>query len=156
MVTRICPRVKQISLVVAAGGKAGFLHAVRLRCRQLEDMIFMRKNWMPGRRHGLHRLPEFAENRVAEMQNRAKEFSEYEGNRNRAPDRRPRPRGHPQGDPPHHAYPRGRPVTDNIGTVGTILLCYGRFDQTARVEVVHSDENADPDRGDTGGVELKA
>ena len=35
---------------------------------------------------------------------------------------RPRPRGHPQGDPPHHAYPRGRPVVDDIGTVGKILL----------------------------------
>ena len=90
------------------------------------------------------------------MQNRAKEFSEYEGNRNRAPDRRPRPRGHPQGDPPHHAYPRGRPVVDDIGTVGEILLRDGRFGQEARVEVVHSDENAGPDRGDTGGVELKA
>lgn len=56
------------------------------------------------------------------MQNRAKEFSEYEGNRNRAPDRRPRPRGHSQGDPPHHAYPRGRPVADDIGTVGEIQL----------------------------------
>ena len=28
----------------------------------------------------------------------------------------------PQGDPPHHENPRGRPVTDNIGTVGKILL----------------------------------
>lgn len=110
---------------------------------------------MLHKRHGLHRLPEFAENRVAEMQNRAKEFSEYEGNRNRAPDRRPRPRGHPQGDPPHHAYPRGRPVTDNIGTVGEILLCDGRFGQTARVEVVHSDEGTSLDRGNPGGVREK-
>ena len=47
----------------------------------------------------------------------------YESNRNRAPDRRPWPCGHSQGDPPHHAHPRGRPVTDNIGTVGAILLC---------------------------------
>ena len=30
-------------------------------------------------------------------------------------------------------------VTDNIGTVGTILLCDGRFGQEARLEVVHSD-----------------
>ena len=29
----------------------------------------------------------------------------YESNRHRAPHRRPGPRGHPQGDPPHHAYP---------------------------------------------------
>ena len=80
----------------------------------------------------------------------------YESNRHRAPHRRPGPRGHPQGDPPHHAYPRGRPVVDDIGTVGEILLRDGRFGQEARVEVVHSDENAGPDRGDTGGVELKA
>ena len=99
---------------------------------------------MLHKRHGLHRLPEFAENRVAEMQNRAKEFSEYEGNRNRAPDRRPRPRGHPQGDPPHHAYPRGRPVADSIDTVGSILLCNGQFGQTEWVEVVHSDEKTGP------------
>ena len=46
----------------------------------------------------------------------------YESNRNRTPNRRPRAGGDPQGDPPHHAYPRGRPVTDNIGTVGEILL----------------------------------
>ena len=47
----------------------------------------------------------------------------YESNRNRTPNRRPGAGGDPQGDPPHHAYPRGRPVTDNIGTVGAILLC---------------------------------
>ena len=111
---------------------------------------------MLHKRHGLHRLPEFAEKRVAEMQNRAKEFSEYEGNRIRAPDRRPRPRGNPQGDPPHHAYPRGRPVADDVDTVGTILLRHVRFVQTTGVGVVHSDENAGSDRGDTGGVELKA
>lgn len=50
--------------------------------------VSQRKNENALARHGLHRLPEFAENRVAETQNRAKEFSEYEGNRNRAPDRR--------------------------------------------------------------------
>ena len=46
----------------------------------------------------------------------------YESNRNRAADRRPWPGSHSQGDPPHHAYPRGRPVADDIDTVGTILL----------------------------------
>ena len=51
----------------------------------------------------------------------------YESNRNRAPHRRPWPRGDPQRDPPHHAYPRGRPVTDNIGSVGKILLCHAGF-----------------------------
>ena len=62
-----------------------------------------------------------------------------ESNRNCQTDRRPWPRCHSQGDPPHHENPRGRPVTDNIGTVGTILLCDGRFGQEARLEVVHSD-----------------
>ena len=37
---------------------------------------------------------------------------------------RPGPGGHPQGDPPHHAHPGGRPVTDDIDTVGKILLRY--------------------------------
>ena len=45
-----------------------------------------------------------------------------ESNRNCQTDRRPWPRCHSQGDPPHHENPRGRPVTDNIGTVGKILL----------------------------------
>ena len=45
-----------------------------------------------------------------------------ESNRNCQTDRRPWPRCHSQGDPPHHEKPRGRPVTDNIGTVGKILL----------------------------------
>ena len=35
--------------------------------------------------------------------------------------------------------PGGGTVTDNIGTVGTILLCDGRFGQEAGLEVVHSD-----------------
>ena len=47
-----------------------------------------------------------------------------ESNRNCQTDRRPWPRCHSQGDPPHHENPRGRPVTDNIGTVGKILLCH--------------------------------
>ena len=48
----------------------------------------------------------------------------YESYRHRPPDRRPRPGRHPQGDPPHPPHPRGRPVADNIGTVGEILLCH--------------------------------
>ena len=46
----------------------------------------------------------------------------YESNRNCAPHRRPRPRRYSQGNPKNHAYPRGRPVTDDIVTVGKILL----------------------------------
>ena len=32
------------------------------------------------------------------------------------------PRRDSQGDPPHHAHPGGRPVTDNMDTVGDVLL----------------------------------
>ena len=46
---------------------------------------------------------------------------ENESNRNRAPHRRPGARRYSQGDPPHHAYPRGRPVIDDIGTMGAVL-----------------------------------
>ena len=42
------------------------------------------------------------------------------------------------------------PVTDNIGTVGEILLCNGRFGQTAGMGVVHSDEMVGLSRGNTG------
>ena len=46
----------------------------------------------------------------------------FESNWNRAADRRSGPSGHPQGDPPHHAHPGGRPVTDNMDMVGDVLL----------------------------------
>ena len=36
--------------------------------------------------------------------------------------------------------------------MAAVLLRHGRSGQTAGVGVVHRDENADPDRGDTGGV----
>lgn len=45
-----------------------------------------------------------------------------ESNRNCQTDRRPWPRCHSQGDPPHHENPRGRPVTDNMDMVGDVLL----------------------------------
>lgn len=41
-------------------------------------------------------------------------------------------------------------VTDNIGTVGEILLRDGRFGQTAGMGVVHSDEMVGLSRGNTG------
>ena len=50
-----------------------------------------------------------------------------ESNRNCQTDRRPWPRCHSQGDPPHHENPRGRPVADSIDTVGEIQLRHGRF-----------------------------
>lgn len=40
-------------------------------------------------------------------------------------------------------------VTDNIGTVGEILLCNGRSCQTAGMGVVHSDEMVGLSRGNT-------
>ena len=73
----------------------------------------------------------------------------YESHRNCPQDRRPGPGGHPQGDPPHPEDPGGRPVTDNIGTVGTILLRHERFSQTAGMGVVHSDEMVGLSRGNT-------
>ena len=47
---------------------------------------------------------------------------ENESNWDRAAHRRPGPGGHPQGDPPHHAHPGGRPVTDDMDMVGDVLL----------------------------------
>ena len=57
-------------------------------------------------------------------------------------DTRGRPRAHrdPQGDPPHHAHPRGRPVADDIDTVAGILLCDAGFDQKNGAAVVHIDK----------------
>lgn len=75
--------------------------------------------------HELHGFSKYYHYRSRNTENGRRNC--YESNRNRAPDRRPRPRGHPQGDPPHHAYPRGRPVTDDIDAVGEILLCYAGF-----------------------------
>lgn len=69
-----------------------------------------------------------------------------ESNRNCQTDRRPWPRCHSQGDPPHHENPRGRPVTDDIGTVGKVLLCNGRSGETERVELVHNNESGSVDR----------
>ena len=61
---------------------------------------------------------------------RAGKVREYESNWNRAPHRRPGPCGHPQGDPSDYAYPRGRPVTDDIDAMGTVLLCYAGYGKT--------------------------
>ena len=63
-----------------------------------------------------------------------------ESNRNCQTDRRPWPRCHSQGDSPHHENPRGRPVSDDIGTARKILLCNKRFSPTSRLEIVHSDK----------------
>ncbi len=58
----------------------------------------------------------------------------FESNWNRAADRRSGPSGHPQGDPPHHAHPGGRPVADYIGAVAEILRWNAGSGKTGRVE----------------------
>ena len=73
---------------------------------------------------------------------RAGKVREYESNWNRAPHRRPGPCGHPQGDPPDYAYPRGRPVADNIGTVAAFQLRHAGSGKTARLELIHNVETA--------------
>ena len=46
---------------------------------------------------------------------------------------------YPEGDTPHNAYSRGRPVTDDIGIVGKVLFWYVGPGQTGRLVIVHSD-----------------
>ena len=67
-----------------AGHDASARQAVKFQILRAENRTSTRSSCVGS----LHRLPEFAENRDAETQNRAKEFSDYEGNRNCAPDRR--------------------------------------------------------------------
>lgn len=50
----------------------------------------------------------------------------------------PGPGGHSQGDPPHYAHPRGRPVTDDIGTVAAFQLRHAGSGKTARLELIHN------------------
>ena len=73
-----------------------------------------------------------------DFQRKTWEEFRYESNRNRAPHRRPRAGGDPQGDPAHHAHPRGRPVTDDIDTKRKILFFYVSFGQTHGMVIVHN------------------
>ena len=59
----------------------------------------------------------------------------HESDWDRAPHRRSGPGGDPQGDPPHYAYSRGRPVTDNVATVGAVLLRDDGYGKTDGVEL---------------------
>ena len=65
--------------------------------------------------------------------------SGYESYRNRSQDRRPRARCHPQGNQKNPAYPRGRPVTDNIDTVAEFLRKYRQVCWKAGIGLVHID-----------------
>ena len=72
---------------------------------------------------GRYKWPDLTDTSAAGIFKETEE-QKHESNRNRAPHRRSGPGGHSQGDPAYHAHPGGRPVTDNIGTVGKILLCH--------------------------------
>ena len=47
--------------------------------------------------------------------------------------RRPGQGCYSQGNPPYYAYPRGRPITDYIDTVGAVLLRDGGFSEATGV-----------------------
>ena len=66
--------------------------------------------------------------------------------------RRPGAGGHPQRNPPHPPYPRRRPVADIIDTERKVLFWYVGFSQKTRLVVVHSDEEAVPNRVDLEGA----
>ena len=59
---------------------------------------------------------------------------------------------HSEGDQKNPPYPRGRPVADNIGTVGEILLFYVGFGEEAGVVVVHRDNKESRNCAYTKGV----
>ena len=66
---------------------------------------------------------------------KTRRFFINESNRNSTPNRRPRQGSHTKGDTPHNAYPRRRPVTDDIDTVGEILLRHAGAGETAGLGV---------------------
>ena len=103
-------------------------------------MRFFRRSAIFFHLQNSHKSPLFADNSNVILRTHRVEEKINESNWNRAPDRRSGKNCHSERDPSHSAYPRGRPVTDNIGTVGGVLLRDGRFGQTARVEIVHNDE----------------
>ena len=88
------------------------------------------------------------------MQTQSKERKVYESNRNRSQDRRSWPGGHTKRNSPHHAYPGGRPVTDDIGIVGKVLFWYVGLGQTERLVIVHSDGIKRPNDGYLRGVKV--
>ena len=77
----------------------------------------------------LHNSPEKADNTHANKKQVRRLI--YESYRYCQTHRRPWPRRHPQRDPPHSAYPRGRPVADDVDMVGAILLRNAGFVKTA-------------------------
>ena len=58
----------------------------------------------------------------------------HESNRHSQAHRRPRPGGDPQGDPQDPADPGGRPVTDNMDTMGAFLLFHAGSGKKRLVE----------------------
>ena len=55
---------------------------------------------------------------------------------------RPGPGGNSQGDPPYHAHTGGRPITDNIGTMGEIVLRDTGSGKTKGVELYITPEKS--------------
>ena len=70
----------------------------------------------------------------------------HESDRNSETNRRAGQGSYTQRDTEDAAYTGRRPVTDNIDTVGKVLLCNGRSGETERVELVHNDESGSVDR----------
>ena len=66
----------------------------------------------------------------------------YESYGNRKADRRFRQGGYSKGNPPHPAYPRGRPVTDNIDTVAENRHFLIQHRQKVKAYIVQVDEGA--------------
>ena len=87
--------------------------------------------------HELHDFSKYYHYRSRNTENGRRNC--YESNRNRAPDRRSRPRCYSEGDQKNAKNSRGRPVADDIGTVGEILFCGKQFSQKKWVELVHND-----------------
>ena len=87
--------------------------------------------------HELHDFSKYYHYRNRNSENGRRKYDE--SNRNRAPDRRPRPCRYPERDQADTADSRGRPVRDDIGTVGEILFCGKRFSQKKWVELVRND-----------------
>ena len=85
---------------------------------------------------GLHRKKRPADTKDCQWTKKPQEERDNESDRNRAADRRPGAGSHPQRDPPDHAYQRGRPVTDNVETVGEVLLWDDRVGEKDRGDYI--------------------
>ena len=86
---------------------------------------------------------------------RKQEEFDHESQRYRSPHRRSRPSRHSQGDPPHHADPRRRPVIDDMEPAADFLFFYVGFVRKTRLEFVHIDGNRVLNRAYPGRVRCR-